>query len=110
MILLLLGSGITKLLNISKYETLMTVPSNIMWANDMTDSYFCLYYNVWWVGFNLNCKIRILFGPKKHFKVWCYSEWHICLKIELSQETRLLETIPTAVHMFVTLSYASVAG
>ena len=54
---------------------------------------------MWWVVFNLNCKMRILFGPKKHFKIWGCGEWHFCLKIELSQETWLLETIPTAVHM-----------
>jgi len=43
--------------------------------------------------------MRIQFGPKKPFKVWCSGEWHFCLKIEPSQETWLLETIPTAVHM-----------
>lgn len=54
------------------------------------------YNNVWWVVFNLKCKMRILFGPKKHFKIWR----HICLKIELSHETKLSETIPKAMHMF----------
>jgi len=49
MIPLLLGSGVTKFLNILRYETPMTVPSKKYGPMTRNDSYSCPYYNMWWV-------------------------------------------------------------
>ena len=57
------------------------------------------YHHVWWVVLHLKRVTRILFRPKKHFKISSCSKLHIHLKIELSHETRLPEIIPTTKHM-----------
>jgi len=57
------------------------------------------YHHVWWVVLHIKRVTRILFCPKKHFKIGGCSKLHIHLKRELSHETRLPEIIPTTKHM-----------
>ena len=38
------------------------------------------YHHVWWVVLHLKCEKRILFSPKKHFKIGSWSKLHIHLK------------------------------
>ena len=57
------------------------------------------YHHVWWVVLQLKRVTKILFSPKKHFKIGRCSKLYIHLKTELSQETRLPEIIPTTKHM-----------
>ena len=64
-----------------------------------TGSYTCTYHHVWWVVLHLKHVTKILFSPKKHFKIGSCSKLHIHLKIELFHETRLSEIIPTTTHM-----------
>ena len=57
------------------------------------------YHHVWWVVLHLKRVIRILFHPKKHFKIESCSKLHIHLKRELSHEIRQPEIIPTKKHI-----------
>ena len=57
------------------------------------------YHHVWWVVLYLKHVTRILFSPRKHFKIGSWSKPHIHLKRELSHDTRLPEIIPTTQHM-----------
>ena len=57
------------------------------------------YHHVWWVVLHLKHVMRILFCPKKHFKIRSSSKLHVHLKRELSHETRLPEIIPTTKHV-----------
>ena len=57
------------------------------------------YHHLWWLVLHLKCVTRILFNPKKHFKIGSCSKVHIHLKRELSHETRLPEINPTTKNM-----------
>ena len=54
---------------------------------------------MWWVVLHLKSVTRILFSPKKHFKIGSCNKLHINLKRELSHETWLPEIIPTTKHV-----------
>jgi len=46
------------------------------------------YHHVWWVVLHLTYVTRILFSPKKHFKLTSCSKLRILLRRELPHETR----------------------
>ena len=54
--------------------------------------------------------MRILFSPKKHFKIGSCSKLYIHLKRELSHETTLPEIIPTTKHMLCCLMSISLSS
>ena len=57
------------------------------------------YHHVWWVVLHVKHVTRILFSPKKHFKIGSWSKLHIYLKREHFHKRRLPEIIPTTKHM-----------